>query len=194
MVCDEAGELADPVGELLVDDVHELVDRPVAEPVAADTAELPGRVGVHGLEHVLHRATHEDLAAQGLETREPQVAEVLIAPALGELARCLGLPGLAEHADRDDLTVAAVERLVGAEPRLPADLLSEALVDTAHEVLHQPLMQAVAPDACEHFAAPFLLGTTVVARVRPSGLLSSRRQGSQQTASTGRGPTSTLLL
>jgi hypothetical protein len=109
---------------------------------------------VSRLQHVLDRAAHQNLAVKRLEASEPEVPEVLLAPALRELARCLGLPGLAEHADRDHLTVAAVERLVRAEAGSTGDLLREAAVDTAHEVVHRPLMQAVPRDACEHSLLP----------------------------------------
>jgi hypothetical protein len=106
--------------------------------------------GVRRLQHVFDRAAHQNLAVERLEASEPEVPEVLIAPALRELPRLLGLPGLAEHADRDHFTVAAVERLVRAESRSAADLLREAAVDATHEVVHRSLMQAVAPHACEH--------------------------------------------
>jgi hypothetical protein len=154
VVGEEPRQRGDLLGERLVDDVHELVDRTAAEPVAADAGELPRGAGVRRLQHVLDRAAHQNLAVERFEASERELLEVLVAPALRELARRVGLPGLAEHADRDHLTVAAVERLVRAEAGSAADLLREAAVDAAHEVVHRPLVQPVAPDACEHSLLP----------------------------------------
>jgi hypothetical protein len=124
------------------------------EPVAPHTGELPGGSGVARLEHVPRCATDEDLAAERLEAAELEILQVLLGPLLGELARRLGLVGIAEHAQRDDLAFAAVHELVRRESRPAADVLGEALVDPARELFHRPALQAIPPDACEHSLLP----------------------------------------
>ena len=92
-----------------------------------------------------------------LGARELEIIEVLFGPALGELARGLSLECFAEDADRHDLAVATVRELVRNESRLGAYLICEALIDPPREFIRQPPGEAVAPNAREHFAAPFLL-------------------------------------
>jgi hypothetical protein len=120
----------------------------------ANMCELRGGSGVAGLEHVPRCATDEDLAAQRLTAAELEILQVLLGPPPRQLARRLGLVGIAEDAQRDDLAVAAVHELVRHESRPAADVLGEALVDPAREFFHRPALQAIPPDACEHSLLP----------------------------------------
>src|SRR3954454_22826009 len=100
------------------------------------------------LEHVAGGTADEESHAHRVERVELEVPETLLCPTPRELARRVGLPGLAEHADRHDLPVTTIHELVGDESRLGADLLSELLVDETREIVHRPAFEAIPPDAC----------------------------------------------
>jgi hypothetical protein len=150
----EAVHLLDAVGEVLVDGVHEVGNRPAAVPVAPHAREPPGRPDVGGREHVRRCAADNDLAMERLDPRELEIAQILLGPALGQIARGLRLIRPTEHADGEHLALAAVDELVRHESGLRGDLLGEAIVDPVGQIMHRPSGQAVAPDACKHSLLP----------------------------------------
>jgi hypothetical protein len=128
---------ADLLGERLVDDVHELVDRTAAKQVAADAGELPRGAGVRRLKHVLDRAAHQNLTVERLEASEPEVLRFSL------LQRC------ASSRDASACPASRSTRIVTTSPSPPssasyeqkprseADLLREPALDAAHEVVHR---------------------------------------------------------
>src|SRR5207247_682224 len=130
----------------------------------------------------------EDLAMERLDPRELEIFEVLLGPALGQIARRLRLVCLTKDAERDDLVAATVDELVRHETGLGADLLGEALVYPPRQFVHLPSLHPVAPDACEHFCS-FLLrcrSDTAVALPTRQHLLSCPPSAGS-TAAGGRG-------
>src|SRR5204862_201742 len=109
------------------------------------------------LQQLGHRSRDSDLAAEDLGALDVEVAQALANEPERHVVGVLGGRLIAKDADGQDLAVAAVHELVRHEPRLSRDLVRKAGVNTAHQLLHGALDQAVTPDAGEHSLLPSLV-------------------------------------
>lgn len=96
----------------MIDLVHQRRDRSITKRIPANARHLPGGADVAGLEHVLPRSANQNLAIQRSHAPEVEILEVLLDPALRQLAGVRSSPRVAKDADRRDLAITAINEFV----------------------------------------------------------------------------------
>src|SRR3954452_24389698 len=162
----EALHLPHAIGEDMIGPLQELTDRAPPQPVVLDTHGLARGCDMARVEHARSGPADDALAVDRVIARVRDVLEVAPSPALGQLARGLGLTWLEEHAQLEEVTAAAVDQHVRHKPRLSGDLIGERLVDAPRELGQQPGLQTIPPHARKHSLLPSLLPAVRAARNR----------------------------
>src|SRR5919109_190088 len=109
--------------------------------------------GVRRVEHLGNRAAHPDFADRILEALDLEVRKLLAHELGRQLDGMLGRVAVVAGRDRVQEAVAAVDRLVGHEPRHRFDRRREALVNALQEFVHLFRSGPVLADARVHRAS-----------------------------------------